>query len=279
LLNKGFRIGVDFEDWFSEDLMPEARRRRPILALAAVEKFLLKHATYCQTTTRVMAKAMSMKAKAERIPLAIPNVFPWSDRAHIEQHKSDERGDEVSFYWVSQTIGPGRGLEVLAQALRKIEGHWRLRLRGELGQNAGWFDTTFPSQIRNRIQLLEPVTNKELLARNASHDVGLALELPYLPNKDLTASNKIFDYLRAGLAVIATNTAGQTEVMSTCPDTGWVVPAENVDALATALQQAVDNPHKLAIRKRAALSAAQEHWSWEHYEHSLVAMVNKALEE
>ena len=35
LLEMGMRVGVDFEDWFSEDLLPEARRTRPVEQLRA----------------------------------------------------------------------------------------------------------------------------------------------------------------------------------------------------------------------------------------------------
>ena len=278
LIERGFRVGVDFEDWFSEDLLPEARKGRPVAALAALENYLLKHAVYCQATTQVMAQAMAKDAGVERIPAAIPNVFPWNERADMLQYERDERGDEVSFYWYSQTIGPGRGLEALGKSLEKIEGHWRLRLRGTLRAGNKWLDETFPPSIRDRVEILAPVANKYLLARHQSHDVGLALEIPYCRSRNLTATNKIFDYLRAGLAVVATDTAGQREVMVDCPDAGWLVSAGDVDALAKALQEAVDAPRNLANCKQAALAAAKDRWSWEHYELTLVAMVNQALE-
>jgi glycosyltransferase involved in cell wall biosynthesis len=277
LIERGFRVGVDFEDWFSEDLLPEARKGRPVAALAVLENYMLKHAVYCQATTLAMAEALAISAGVKRVPTAIPNVFPWKERADMVQHQHDERGDEVSFYWVSQTIGPGRGLEVLGQALLKVRGNWRLRLRGTLRGKSDWFNNAFPASIRNRIELLEALPNAKLLARNASHDIGLALEIPYAANKNLTASNKIFDYLRAGLAVVATDTVGQREVMAECPDAGWLVPAGNVSALAKALQEAVDTPDNLALRKLAALAAAEERWSWEHCEATLVAIVNEAL--
>jgi glycosyltransferase involved in cell wall biosynthesis len=277
LIEHGFRVGVDFEDWFSEDLLPEARKGRPVEALAVLENYMLKHAVYCQATTQAMAEAMALSAEVERVPVAIPNVFPWIDRADMVQHEHDERGDEVSFYWVSQTIGPGRGLEVLGQALLKVRGNWQLRLRGTLRGKSDWFNDAFPASIRDRIKLLAPLPNVKLLARNASHDIGLALEIPYAPNKNLTASNKIFDYLRAGLAVVATDTAGQREVMAKCPNAGWLVTAGDVHALAQVLQEAVDTPSSLALRKQAALVAAEHRWSWEHYESTLVAMVNEAL--
>jgi glycosyltransferase involved in cell wall biosynthesis len=277
LIEQGFRVGVDFEDWFSEDLLPHARKGRPVAALAVLEHYLLKHAVYCQATTNVMAAAMSKAAGVQRVPIAIPNVFPWSGRADMVLHDRDERGDEISFYWYSQTIGPGRGLEVLGQSLERIKGTWRLRLRGTLCAGDRWLDEAFPATIRDRVEVLPPVSNKDLLTMHQSHDVGLALEIPYCRSRDLTATNKIFDYLRAGLAVIATDTAGQLEVMAGCPDAGWLVPAGDVEALAMALQEAIDAPRELPRRKQAALDAAESLWSWERYETVFVTLVNQAL--
>ena len=46
-------MGVDMEDWFSEDLLPEARRTRPIRLLKQLEKNLLCHGVHSIWTTSV----------------------------------------------------------------------------------------------------------------------------------------------------------------------------------------------------------------------------------
>ncbi len=277
LLKAGFRIGVDFEDWFSEDLLPEARNGRPVAAIKDLELYHLRHASFCMATTQAMAEAMAKESNVERIPVAIPNSFPWSARQSAAMKQRDLRGDEVSFYWYSQTIGAGRGLEELGQALTNVRGNWKLRLRGTLRASAGWFENSFPEAIRDKIELISPVANTELLARHMSHDVGLALEVPFCGSRNLTATNKIFDYLRAGLAVIATDTAGQCEVMRDCMDAGWLVPSGRTDVLAWSLQEAVDDPSGLLKRKHAALEAAQHRWAWELFEPELVRVIQSAM--
>ena len=175
----------------------------------------------------------------------------------------------MSFYWFSQTIGPGRGLETLAKALSRLQGNWELHLRGELRSYGVWFDMTFPAVIRDRIRCLGMVTNADLAAHSASHDVGLALEEPFCLNKDLTASNKIFEYLRCGLAVIATATQGQMEVMNRCPEAGWVIPPADEEALAAVMQRCLDERENLDRTKLAASQAASGTWAWESFEGSL----------
>lgn len=279
LIEQGYCVGVDFEDWFSEDLLPEARKNRPVSAIAEAEIFLLKNCKVCFATSSAMARTLAGKAGLSREPLVVPNCFPWKDRAVALDGPRDLRGKEVSFYWYSQTIGPGRGLEALGQSLRGVHGNWKLRLRGVLRAPDGWLEQTFPPDVLKRTEILSPVPNHELLGRHMSHDVGLALEIPFCKSRDLTATNKIFDYLRAGLAVIATNTAGQSEVMADCPDAGWVIPAGENIAFTTALQTAVDDPVGLLRRKQAALEAAERHWSWERYEPSLVRLIGSVLSE
>jgi len=59
LLDEGFQVGVDFEDWFSEDLLPEARIERPIEQIKQLEQRLIQTCKYCLTTSHTMAEAMA----------------------------------------------------------------------------------------------------------------------------------------------------------------------------------------------------------------------------
>ncbi|MFM8653670.1 MAG: glycosyl transferase family 1, partial [Verrucomicrobiota bacterium] len=58
LRREGKRVGVDMEDWFSEDLLPEARKGRPIQVLKTVEKALLCQGSYSSCTSEAMADAL-----------------------------------------------------------------------------------------------------------------------------------------------------------------------------------------------------------------------------
>ncbi len=271
LLQEGFSVGVDFEDWFSQDLSDADRNSRPVVQMQALERYLLNKAHCCFATTQAMAVALANDSGTSSIPTVIPNCFPSSGRLDAMGRTGDVRPtNQVSFYWFSQTIGPGRGLEALARALPLLHGEWQLSIRGDLRGYGDWFNENFPQNLRERIKLLDIVPNAELLARTMSHDVGLALEIPFCPSRDLTATNKIFEYLRAGIAVIATNTAGQHEVMRACPEAGEVVKADNAESLAAAMQKIIDNPKLLSERKISSMHAGEVTWSWEQYEQSLI---------
>jgi glycosyltransferase involved in cell wall biosynthesis len=277
LSQRKFRVGVDFEDWFSEDLPLVERKVRPLRLLKSLERKLLREAKLTLTTTRAMAEALAVVAQTSRLPEVIPNCFPWKKAPHFVVDPKESRGSSaLSFYWFSQTIGPGRGLENLAAALMQVTGDWELHLRGELRTHQLWYEAAFPLMIRDRVKLHCPVTNAELPLASASHDVGLALEEPHCPSRDLTATNKVFEYMRCGLAVIVTRTAGQEEVMSVCPGVGWLVPPSDVEALREALQSCIDNRELVKKAGECALIAASNQWAWESFEGKMADLLRRA---
>lgn len=270
LMKRGFRVGCDFEDWFSEDLPESDRKGRPIQALKRLERMMIRYADPVLTTTEAMAAALAKDAGCNRIPTVIPNCFPYTKAPKEGEGPRDQRDPEaVSFYWFSQTIGPGRGLETLAKALPMLKGNWQLFLRGEIRHYQPWFEATFSEAVRSRVHVLHSVSNDDLRFYTASHDVGLALEVPYCLNKELTSSNKIYEYLRCGLAVIATSTEGQVEVMSKCADAGWVIPPSDVSSLAKVLQEAINSKQALRNKQLSSSTAGSCIWAWEKYSPTL----------
>ncbi|MFK0734712.1 MAG: glycosyltransferase [Gloeotrichia echinulata GP01] len=264
LLDEGYKVGVDFEDWFSEDLLPLARVSRPITQLKLLESRLAQECNYCLTTSQSLAEALA-KAYHARQPTVIYNVFPWSERLQIDQQKRDRQNLNLpSVHWFSQTIGPGRGLETLFQALPYIKIPLEIHLRGNYPESSRqWLEPLVPDEWRDRLFVHPTVPNGELLSRIAEHDIGLALEYNDIPSRNLTVTNKLFQYLQAGLAIIATDTAGQREILSQYPAIGHLIPSNDPVALAQALKNLLCESEKLPAAQAASLQAAKEQFCWE----------------
>jgi hypothetical protein len=102
LLDRGFKVGVDFEDWFSEDLLPDARMNRPIKQLKNLEKRLINECKYSITTSHSLAEEMS-SAYNSPSPTVIYNTFPWAERLHIKLDQRDRQNLNLpSLHWFSQ---------------------------------------------------------------------------------------------------------------------------------------------------------------------------------
>ncbi len=264
LLKEGFQVGVDFEDWFSEDLLPEARKNRPIPQLKALEGELINKCSYCLTTSHVMANALANAYQAPK-PTIIYNTFPLKEREQIDGKFLDRHNPEIpSLHWFSQTIGEGRGLEIFFQALADIKTPVEVHLRGNYPESSRqWLEPLIPDNWKDFIFIHPSVPNSQLLSRIAEHDIGLALERKDIPSRDLTITNKVFQYLQGGLAVIATDTEGQQEVFSQAPDIGEIVPHGDSLALAQAINSLLGDRTRLDRAKSSALKAFQEKFCWE----------------
>ncbi len=278
LLKKGFRVGVDFEDWFSEDLLSAHRAGRPIKELKRLEKLLAGSCAYSLTTSHALAHAMS-DAYDVPPPTVIYNSFPFAERERLDNLQLDRKNKDVpSLHWFSQTIGEGRGLETLMQALEMIDVAAEVHLRGNYSPQArAWLEPLIPEKWRERIFFHKSVPNDELLSRIGEHDIGLALEVSDIPSRNLTVTNKLFQYLQGGLAIVATDTAGQREIYQAVPCAMRLCRAGDAKSLARKLVELVRDTEELNSAKRSALTAAREKFCWERQESILLDAIENAL--
>jgi glycosyltransferase involved in cell wall biosynthesis len=269
------RTGIDFEDWFSRDLPPPARRERPVRVLEKLERRLAQSSSYVLAPSHAMAGALA-RAYAIPTPEVIYNCFPPPALDGLRRDRHDE--SVSSLHWFSQSIGPDRGLELLFAALPLLKVRAHLYLRGACSPTTkDWLDRAIPSGSRAAVTILPPVSSAELPSRIAEHDLGFALESAAIPSRDLSVSNKLFQYLQAGLAVIATDTQGQREVLAQCGEAGMLLSAATPPVLAQAIDFHLSQPARLARAKKAALAAASDLFSWERQRAALVLRAERAL--
>ena len=266
------------EDWFSEDLLPEARRGRPVDLLGELERRLLRRASFASCPSQAMSQGL-VEAYGCAAPAVIYNAFPWSDRAAMDGLSRDrQESKRPSIHWYSQTIGKRRGLEELLSALPLIRTEAELHLRGEPAAGfEAWLRERVPDGWRGRVYFHPLVRNEELLSRIAEHDIGFAGEVPYCRSKILTVSNKILHYLLAGIAVVASDTLGQREVQEQAPEAILLYPPGDFERLASRLNGLLESKEVLRRAKAAALTAASKTFCWERQEARLLDAVKGAL--
>lgn len=274
LIKKRRSFAVDIEDWHSEDLLPEDRVTRPISLLRTAESIALNNAAYCSTTSECMADALSGTFACPR-PVVIHNVFPLQSKSRLDFR---DRNGPCSFVWFSQTIGPGRGLESFVAAWNLMKHRTTLTLIGEARPNfVKQLRESIRSEFTSDLQIHPPTTPSMLPELLAEHDIGLALEQNTPVNRDLTLTNKIFQYMNAGLAVIATSTLGQNELMSSVPDIGMVIEPSDINSVARNLDLLVTDQLRLRSMQEASRKAAEQKYCWEIEKNRLNEAVAMAL--
>jgi glycosyltransferase involved in cell wall biosynthesis len=169
-------------------------------------------------------------------------------------------------------------LESFVAAWRETTLPSRLCLLGDVSPSyRAKLESRVPAHKRASLEFLPVVSPTALPGVIAQHDLGLALESRVPESRDLTIPNKIFQYLNAGLGVIATPTAGQREVLRTAPEAGLVIDITQTTALAQRLDALIANPAARAKLGRAARRAAEERFCWEKEAPVLLEHVAAAL--
>lgn len=212
-----------------------------------------------------------------RNPVVINNVFPLVSTQRVDQ----ENKEVVSLFWFSQTIGKGRGLEDVLQALAQLPAaKFSLTL---LGYSDAATQQYFHSLVANdtgkkiAVTYLDPVHPDEIFRIAASFDIGLALEPGRDLNNEFALSNKIFTYLMAGNAIIFSATAAQKQFHEKHRGIGEIYQPGDVTGLAKILDAYGKDPARLAAQKRASRNLALEQYNWEREEETFLSLVKGAL--
>ncbi len=131
----------------------------------------------------------------------------------------------------STAIGPVRELRALAESL----------------------------DITDRVHCVDPVEPHEVVAYLRSADVGLIPILRY-PSHEMSLPNKVFEYIFAGLPVLASNMPSLTEFIARS-GIGEVFEVENPADLAAKVTKVLDAPE--GYRERLSRPEFQHDVSWE----------------
>jgi hypothetical protein len=278
LIKRGFKVAFDFEDWYSHDLLPEANQRRPIKLLEKYEKYALQKSVLSYTTSNCMAAALATFAGVVP-PSVLYNVFPLAERNLLDGKIKDRKNrSRASLYWHSQTIGPGRGLEFFVKSLHQVDIPIELHLRGNCSEDfKNQLSSFFPSEKGHELFFHQLVPHKELLSRVAEHDIGLATEDHFPESRNLTITNKIFQYLLGGIAVIASDTAGQKELAATAANAVLLYENYNSNDLAKQINSLIMDKERLRLAKQSALTISATMYCHEQQEKLLVDWVNAVV--
>lgn len=205
LIKLGRKVAFDIEDWYTQDLLPKDQAYRPQRLLEKSEQTALELGACIYTTSVTMARGLATNYKTAE-PQVIGNTFDY----FTNPYKVDLTTTRIKLIWISQTIGPGRGLEKIISALNEVKAKsYELFLRGAVNDGYKSALEKLLTNSQHQIHFLPLVSNQEIQSDLCNYHIGLALEANYPLNKDLTISNKIFHYLSVGVPTISSSTQGQ----------------------------------------------------------------------
>lgn len=263
------RCGFDAEDFHrneTSDDKNDAEVKRKIV----VEDKYLPQLNYFTTSSPQIARRYSELYPALK-PIVLLNTF---NKSKITSVKS---AGPLKLFWFSQTVGLDRGIEDVVNALSMLkQKDYELHL---LGSSTPFIKDFFDRLASGNANIVfhHPVASDAVITFAAQFDIGLALEKKTPLNRDLCLTNKIFTYLQAGLAVIASQTTAQAEFMGENPEIGFTYPIGDAKALAEIISGYRQNAEVLNAHKKASLKMAHERYNWETESGKFLKLVKETL--
>jgi glycosyltransferase involved in cell wall biosynthesis len=243
--------------------------------IAAVEGVLARRADAMITTTKMRAEHF-VRHYSVAPPIVLQNRprYYAARRGDLLRRQLDLPADGRPIVLYQGVLFSGRGLELLLDAAAQLPDAYFVIL------GSGKIEHAIDQRILDlglaaRVFRLPAVPFAELFAYTVSADIGVHLLQNSCLNHYTTDSNKLFEYMMAGLAV----------VMPDFPEIRRIVDAEGIGVLVDSasladvvkgIRSLVEDPALLAACRARSLAAAQR-YTWEAQEQALVQEYRRLL--
>lgn len=266
---RGGRFVYDAHELFLEAGDTATRPRWARAVLRRFERDAIWRADALITVNAGVAAALTRIATPRRIVLVhnapLLSGTPQPAESPLRAAAGVPAGAPIALYHGS--FAPGRGVEVLAAAIREpgLESVHAVFL-GE-GSGRAALEAAANDPIHGaRLHVLPPVDPSEVTAWVAGADVGVMSIAPTTLNHRLSTPNKLFECLAAGVPVVASDFPGIREIVMADPSAplGVLVDPQDPSAVAAGIRSILDrDPAARAALRERCRSAARERWNWE----------------
>jgi len=238
-----------------------------------IEKMIFPHLKYIITVNDSIANLY--KDEYGTRPAVVRNCSPTANS--VVPYSRKELGipeEHLLLIFQGTGINVNRGGEELIEALKSIDKVFLLIVGG--GDKLEILKSRVRDlDINERVKFIPIVSWKELIKYTKSADAGLTIDKDSNTNYRYSLPNKLFDYITAGIAIIASDLPETSKILNEyyC---GLIIDEVTPKKISFAISQLKDNPFKLAEMKRNALLASAR-FNWETESEKVKELYKKAL--
>lgn len=243
------------------------RSRHAILRalLKLVIRYIVAYCAGVITVSPPIAEEIRARYHAREVTLIrnIPAYQAVSRSDHLRRSLDLEPDTRIALY--QGNIQADRGLERLVHAAAFLERGHVIVLMGKdvAGTRARLEALALQEGVAERLKIIPPVPYEELLAWTASATLGLIVYPPgYSLNVRWCLPNKLFEYIMAGLPVLASPLDAVARLLHAY-DVGDTVSTLEPAEVGAAINTMLANPAVLARFRQNALAAARADLCWE----------------
>jgi glycosyltransferase involved in cell wall biosynthesis len=260
---KGARLYYDTHEYFTG--VPELKDKRIVRGIwERLEGFLFPRLRHVYTVNHSIAALYAAKYK---VPVAVIRNLP--------KYAGEITRDLVENIILYQgAVNKDRGLEEMVEAMMYVE-NARLFIIGDGDILPALKAQTENLGISERIVFIGKVPFESLMEYTKKASIGLSIEKDTNVNYKFCLPNKLFDYLQAGVPVLASPLLEIQQIIDRY-QVGTYIENHNPKRLATLINQLLEDKEKLNRWSANALKAAKE-LNWEREEGILFEVYSSSL--
>ena len=191
-------------------------------------------------------------------------VFPLQNVSLNYAEEPSPVEETVKFYFQSY-LRSNYNIEALVDAFSLCKGDSELYIQGDFLNKD--YEDRLKSYIRtvkrsNDIHLLGPVPHNETVREAHKYDVGVIPHTRNTPSGlsvsiECATPNKLYTYASAGLAQAVANYKSQRKVLEPY-ECAYFFDPESAESIRDVLQEIIENPEELIVKKKNALKLARD---------------------
>lgn len=250
------KFAFDAEDFHRGEYFEEEWQ---VKAIRNIEDTYLPEVSYLTAASPLIGEKYQ-KLYPNLNPVVVNNVFSLSQ----QPPKKEKKTRPIKFFWFSQTLGLNRGLQLFFEAIAELKDiPIETGLVGACSDADKLFLNSFDNSGLHSIRYHPLLDEDQLINICSNYDIGLALEIGSPLNRDICLTNKIFTYLLAGVAIIASETSAQKKFMDKFPNIGRSFPIGDKHELKNIITSWWNNPEQLEKFKNESRQLANTFFNWE----------------
>jgi glycosyltransferase involved in cell wall biosynthesis len=240
------------------------RTTREIGAWADLEREFIGRCDRVITVSPPLAEALRRDYHLKALPDVVLNI---AERGQLIDSAPGIRemcglGADVPLLVYSGAVQQARGIHTAVDALAELPGFHLAVVC--VPSTATWAvgklrDHIARTEVGDRVHLLEPVAPDQVSNFLASADVGL-IPLRHYPSHEMALTNKLFEYLHAGLPMVVSDCRAQRDFVRE-HDLGEVHRADDAKDLARAVRETLARRGEL--RRRLADPELVARYTWD----------------
>ncbi len=251
--------------------LPDCAKRPISWLLERLENFAARRFSALISAT----PAIGARFKAFNARTIVANNYPLRDEFHPPAHTSwAQRHPSVAYIGA---IAPERGLYQMVKAMAYLPAHLNatLKLAGtfsppescaQASRLPGW----------NRVEQLGTLNRSQVAQLLSQVSVGLVNYLP-LPNHPEAMPNKLFEYMSAGIPVVASNFPLWRRIIEDVR-CGLLVDPLGPKAISEAIEYLLTHPKEAEEMGRHGREAVIKRYNWENEEKMFLQLYRDLLE-